>query len=313
MRTGSKASLAVGDSVERVLAGWHAARPDLDVEPIAVLARLARLRMQVDQRLDAVFARHGLRAPSFAVLATLARLDAPHVPQHRLAAELGLTAGTLSVRIDRLAADGLVTREPDPSDGRGALIALTARGRDAFEACAPEHLANARGLLAGLEDEERERLAALLGKLLGTLEHAGPDEVLALRLGVVLDPAPAADDRRRAVGLAPIPGLLVRHVDPTGPAAAAGLERGDLVTGVAGRRIRTHADLRYEVEAAGPDTLVLDVVRGARRRRITIAAQPAPPSSPASRARRRPAASTPSTRRRPAAGSNTEPGGPRVG
>src|SRR5205085_1907846 len=150
------------DAVERVLAGWRGTRPDLDVEPIAVLARLARLRAQTDHRLEATFARHGLRAASFAVLATLVRLGAPRVPQRRLAGELGLTAGTLSVRIDRLVADGLVTREPDPSDGRGALIALTERGREAFEACAPEHLASARGLLAGLEDEEREQLASLL-------------------------------------------------------------------------------------------------------------------------------------------------------
>jgi DNA-binding MarR family transcriptional regulator len=243
-----------------------------DVAPIAILARLARLRAQVDQPLEAVFARHGLRAASFAVLATLARIDTPRVPQRRLADELGLTAGTLSVRIDRLVADGLVTREPDPSDGRGALIALTARGREAFEACAPEHLANARGLLAGLDDDARDQLASLLGKLLGTLEHAGPDEVLALRLGVVLDPASAADERRRAVGLPTIPGLLVRHVDPTGPAAGAGLRTPDLVAGVSGRRIRTHADLRGAVEAAGPDGLELDVARGARRRRIRVLA-----------------------------------------
>jgi DNA-binding MarR family transcriptional regulator len=261
----------VSDSVARVLAGWHATRPDLDVEPIAVLARLGRIRAEVDQRLDAVFKRHGLRGPGFAVLATLVRLDTPSVPQRRLADELGLTAGTLSVRIDQLASAGLVTRAPDPRDGRGALIALTPDGRAAFEACAPEHLANARGLLSGLEDDEREQLALLLGKLLETLEHAGPDEVLALRLGVVLDPAPAAHDQRRAVGLAPTPGLLVRPVNPSGPAAAAGLKRGDLVTGVDGRAIRTHADLRCAVEAAGPDGLAIDTVRGTRRRRIAVA------------------------------------------
>jgi DNA-binding MarR family transcriptional regulator len=272
VRTQSQPSLIVEDSVERVLAGWHATRPDLDVEPIAILARLARLRTEVDHRLDAVFKRHGLRAPSFAVLATLVRLDIPSVPQRRLADELGLTAGTLSVRIDGLVSAGLVTREPDPSDGRGALIALTPEGLEAFEACAPEHLTNARGLLCGLEDHEREQLAALLGKLLGTLEHAGPDELLALRLGVVLDPAPAAHDQRRAVGLAPTPGLLVRHVNPSGPAAAAGLKQGDLVTGVEGRAIRTHADLRYAVEAAGPHGLALDIVRGTRRRTIAVTA-----------------------------------------
>jgi DNA-binding MarR family transcriptional regulator len=140
------------------------------VAPIAITARLARLRTEIGARLERVFAAHQLTGANFAVLATIVRLGGEPLPQKVLMAELNLSAGTISVRVDRLIDDRLVVRRPDPSDGRGWLIGLTKRGRDAFEACAPDHLANARQLVAGLTQNERDQLATLLGKLLHSLE-----------------------------------------------------------------------------------------------------------------------------------------------
>jgi DNA-binding MarR family transcriptional regulator len=169
----------VKDSIARVIASWREARPELHVEPIAITARLARLQTVLSPRLEAVFARYGLRGADFAVLATLVRLGAGSVSQGRLAAELGLSAGTVSLRLDRLAQLGLAQRRADPDDGRGALIALTRRGRRLFEACAPEHLANSEELLAGMPERDREQLGQLLGKLLQTLEEAESDDRVA--------------------------------------------------------------------------------------------------------------------------------------
>lgn len=172
-RTGRDGAAPAQDSIARVIAGWHETRPELDVEPIAVTARLARLQAELAPRLEAVFNRFGLRGADFAVLATLARLAQDGVSQRRLASELALSAGTISLRIDRLVRHGLARREPDPADGRGALITPTDRGRELFEACAPEHLANARELVAGLTADERDQLGRLLGKLLRSLEVDG--------------------------------------------------------------------------------------------------------------------------------------------
>ena len=123
-----------------------------------------------------MFARFGLRSGDFAVLATLVRLAVEQLSQRHLASELGLSAGTVSLRIDRLVRLGLVRRRPDPDDGRGALISLTAHGRERFEACAPEHLANAHELLAGLCRDERTQLGTLLGRLLQKLEQPPADD-----------------------------------------------------------------------------------------------------------------------------------------
>jgi len=121
------------DSVDALLASWQERRPDLDFSAVAVVARLARVRAHIDAELDRVFSAHGLSAPSFGVLVTLARVDdGDGVSQRRLMDELGLTSGTISVRMDRLVADGLVDRRPDPASARNTLISLTERGRELF-------------------------------------------------------------------------------------------------------------------------------------------------------------------------------------
>lgn len=163
------------DSIARVIAAWRDSRPDLEVTPIAVTARLGRLRQIMTPQLEAVFARHGVSGADFAILATITRLGGQPQSQKTLMRELNLTAGTISVRIDRLVRDGLVTRRRDESDRRGCLVAMTDEGRARFEACAPEHLENARRLTACLDEAEREQLGKLLGKLLAFLESPTSD------------------------------------------------------------------------------------------------------------------------------------------
>jgi DNA-binding MarR family transcriptional regulator len=78
---------------------------------------------------------------------------------------LSLTPGTVSARIDRLVAEGLVGREADPGDRRTVLVRLTDRGRTAFESVVHAHLETERRLLGALDETEREALAGLLRRL----------------------------------------------------------------------------------------------------------------------------------------------------
>src|SRR3954468_16833291 len=111
------------DSVDRILAGWAHQDPDLPVRPISVITRLARLRARFDEELAGLFARYDLTAPDFAVIAALRRAGPPYrLRQSVLMQRLGLTSGTVSLRLTRLVAKGVVTREPDPEVARGALI-----------------------------------------------------------------------------------------------------------------------------------------------------------------------------------------------
>ena len=92
------------------------------------------------------------------------------------------------------------------------------------------------------------------------------------RLGVAVAPPRVARRLRRAVGLPERDGLLVRAVEDDGPAAAAGIERGDLIVAAGGREI-DGADALYAVldgvPAAGGQ-LELTVVRGTDERSISV-------------------------------------------
>ena len=72
------------------------------------------------------------------------------MPQARLMDALGLTSGTVSVRLERLEKSGIVTREPDPASARSSLVQLTQKGVELFDRAAPVHLANEDRLLSAL-------------------------------------------------------------------------------------------------------------------------------------------------------------------
>src|ERR1700752_2779337 len=117
------------DSVDRILAGWARERPDLDFSPVAVVTRISRVRSHLDAGVEALLADYGLTGPDFRLIVALRRDGPPHaMTQARLMAELALTSGTVSVRVDRLVDRGIVVREPSPADRRAQVVRLTAEG-----------------------------------------------------------------------------------------------------------------------------------------------------------------------------------------
>jgi S1-C subfamily serine protease len=89
------------------------------------------------------------------------------------------------------------------------------------------------------------------------------------RLGVAVAPPRAARRMRRAVGLPERPGLLVRAVEDDSPAAAAGIEPGDLLAAASGAELTGVDDLYAALDAARDGALELTVVRGTDERTVT--------------------------------------------
>jgi DNA-binding MarR family transcriptional regulator len=262
----------VPDQTDRVVHQWARVRPDLDVSSIGVISRLARLRAIVDEEQEAVFAEHGISNPTFTTLVTLVRINQPGgISQRRLADEMGLTPGTVSARVDRLVADGLVSRAADAADKRGSLVTLTDRGRELFEAVVPAHLANQVRLLGSLTPEEQATLAGLLRKLLVAFEGSAELEHLPVRLGLTLAPVHVALAMQRAVGLPERAGLLVRAAEEQSPAAAAGLAEGDVLFEAAGVPLRSVSALYSAISEALPaGRLELRVRRGLKDRTVSV-------------------------------------------
>ena len=156
----------MSDHVDKVLRQWAAERPDLDVSPMAVVGRLSRVARRFDDELAATFARHGLDAASFDVLATLRRSGPPYTLSPKdLTASSMVTSAAVAQRLNRLEDQGLVRRSPSSADRRGKQVTLTDAGRAAVDAALPDHVATEHGLLAALDDDERRALAALLARL----------------------------------------------------------------------------------------------------------------------------------------------------
>ena len=90
-------------------------------------------------------------------------------------------------------------------------------------------------------------------------------------LGVAVVSSRAARRMRRAVGLGERDGLLVREVQPSGPAAGAGVEPGDLIVAAAGRPVASVDDLYAALDAVADGAgLPLALVRGESEREVVV-------------------------------------------
>jgi DNA-binding MarR family transcriptional regulator len=154
------------DGVDLILEQWRRERPDLDRSPMGVIGRISRLAREVEQRLEPVYADHGLDGGWFDVLATLRRVGPPYrLRPTDLANALMLTSSGATKRLDRLEAAGFITRLADPADRRGILIALTPKGRMLVDKAVVDHVANEQRIVEKLTRAEQRQLAGLLRKL----------------------------------------------------------------------------------------------------------------------------------------------------
>ena len=154
------------DHVSRILAEWAVQRPDLDSSPIAVVGRLSRCAQDVEAKIEANFRRFGLHGGRYDLLATLRRQGPPfRLNPTDLQSQMMLSSGATTHRIDLLEKEGLVERQPDPSDRRGTLVALTDAGRTRVDEAVASHLKTEATWLATLAAPERTQLARLLQAL----------------------------------------------------------------------------------------------------------------------------------------------------
>src|SRR5882672_5388973 len=89
----------------------------------------------------------------------------------------------------------------------------------------------------------------------------------------------------RAFDLGEARGAIVAGVDPDGPAAEAGLRRGDVIVSFRGRPVVSDNDVRTQLSRLKPgERAVLEIVRDGRRREVTMVLSE-PPAEPAQRRR----------------------------
>jgi len=132
---------------------------------LRLLSCTTQIETEIRRRLRLHF---DMTLPRFDYLAQLHRFHAEQPQGLRMSAlsrYLMVTGGNVTSLTDELEKSGHVTRRIDPEDRRSTRIALTARGKRAFERVAEEHERWVIELLAGLDAGEGEQLHALLGHL----------------------------------------------------------------------------------------------------------------------------------------------------
>ena len=118
----------------------------------------------LENRLEAKLSDVGLSLAKLAALNQLTEAG-ESLPLGQLAERLSCVKSNVTQLVDRLEADGLVSRTGDPNDRRSRLAVLTDAGRKAYAKGSEIQVQTERELFGVLTEGESDTLHALLGKL----------------------------------------------------------------------------------------------------------------------------------------------------
>lgn len=145
-------------------AGWADA-----AEGMALVTSVMRAHQILLRRVDEVLSPFGITFARFEVLMLLTFSRRGRLPLGKLGQRLQVHATSVTNAIDRLERDGLVRREPHPTDGRTTLAAITPKGRQLARRAVAELNERVFGR-TGLDEVE---LRAAIGSLAHLRERAG--------------------------------------------------------------------------------------------------------------------------------------------
>lgn len=137
-------------------------------QQLAVWRQFLRAHDHAMRRLEAdLMAEHGLPLASYDVLVQLVEAPDRRLRMTELADRVLLSRSGLTRLIDRLAREGLVSREACASDARGLFAVLTDAGYARLRDASPTHLRGIEDYVTGrLSDDELAGLGEALTEML---------------------------------------------------------------------------------------------------------------------------------------------------
>ncbi|WP_260855775.1 MarR family winged helix-turn-helix transcriptional regulator [Curtobacterium sp. 9128] len=133
---------------------------------VAAWEALFRAQVAVMRNLNTDFPGGEISFNEYDVCFNLSTQPGRRCRMRDLTGHLLLTQPSVSRLVDRLASRGIVEKQPDPTDARGVIVALTPRGFDVYRAVAVQHAAAiAEQVGAGLTESEQRTLTELCTKL----------------------------------------------------------------------------------------------------------------------------------------------------
>ena len=156
------------DLVDEVVEGFRRERPDLDGLTIETVCRLIFTGRIIEQRATKTLAAFGMNYTDLDVLGTLRRTPHPHeLAPADLIRSVMITSGAMTTCLDRLEANGFITRRINETDRRGRRVGLTHEGKSLINEVLTHRFSEARDSLSVLSDKELATLNSLLRRALG--------------------------------------------------------------------------------------------------------------------------------------------------
>ena len=130
---------------------------------VQAYVRLVRSSEALHSEVSRGLAIDGLTASQFSAMKVL-RIHGK-LAQRDIAKYILKSGGNITVIVDHLEKQGLVTRDRDTIDRRIVYVSLTSKGESSFDALYPDHIQRIRKAMAPLTDAECVRLTELLQKV----------------------------------------------------------------------------------------------------------------------------------------------------
>lgn len=158
------------ERVRAAVAAYVAAGADESVQQ--VVTAVHRLSRRLNQYYDRRLADWGVSSGEWTVLSELARTGGGSMTPSQLADAANVAPSSMTHRLDRMVARGLVARDPDPDNRTRVLVRLADEGWQLYAASIRDANIVEADLMAGLTERQVTDLARLLAELLDGLDAA---------------------------------------------------------------------------------------------------------------------------------------------
>ncbi len=150
----------------------------LDMEAMAAVQNIYRAASEARNHLErTVLSPHGLTWTGWVVLWVVwiwGDIETRHV-----AAEAGISKGTLTGVAKTLEARGLLRRRTHPDDARRVLLSLTPAAQELMEEVFPEFNKEEAFVVGGLGERETKLMTVALRKVVGQVQNASREDDVA--------------------------------------------------------------------------------------------------------------------------------------
>ena len=162
--------------LDEQIAAYQREFPEVDPQIEKVVTALGRLNRRMNVAYGRQLVDLGISNSEWEVLKALVVVGRPYrLGPGDLAKRLGLTPAAMTHRIDRMVAEGLVTRDRDEANRVRVIVELTDEGREKWLQTMRMAAVFEDDLLQDLTPVERAALGEILTRLLRRVESTQPD------------------------------------------------------------------------------------------------------------------------------------------